>query len=623
MTKMLRGPEPGNMPFHSMFGRVTRLRTRSGLPDSNIRSETGCGRNGRREARSGAGRLGARSLNGASHPAGRVHGFLVVGLVTLLAIGFAGALHAPSSSPATGASSGVHIAQGPPSELGCVSFDTATLTASPTSALPGAYVGLDGTGFSTAPGDTGGYTEFSLATVAGDLIGLDIGFAKATGPGGSFSADLHKGAPGGIASGNYELWAEDGVGDCASALFDVTAAPPPSLGCLSYDATLTASPASGTAGTAVTLTGHDFYPEGSTNIDWGLFDGTGTPVVVGSYPVPFTALFDIPAGYTPGLYAFWGADVNSNCGAALFNLGQYITVTPNQGPSGTLTGASYTVTGYGFSDSSPATVSFNAVLQAPIGCSDGTWTSGDGTNISTDPSGGFVCTFTVPSGTAPATYLVVGTDMDTSTTTPPVNFKVTLPLLKVSPGRGPIGATYTVTGTRFSVMSGATVSFDGVSQTPRACRAGTWMPGDGVTITTGVLGGFVCTFSVPTEVAGTYAVVGTDLATGTPSLPENFKVTAPVITILGSPAPVGASYQETSSGFSSSSGATVSFNGALQTPNSCSIGTFTGTAITSDTAGVFRCTFTVPDVTAPAAYPVVGTDSATGLTSERMFLVTG
>ena len=79
-------------------------------------------------------------------------------------------------------------------------------------------------------------------------------------------------------------------------------------------------------------------------------------------------------------------------------------------------------------------------------------------------------------------------------------FTVTTVHIGVAPTTGVAGSGYTVTGSGFSVSSSATVSFNGVAQTPTGCTDGSFAS---TTITTDGTGGFVCTFNVPTIVRAT------------------------------------------------------------------------------------------------------------------------
>jgi hypothetical protein len=294
-----------------------------------------------------------------------------------------------------------------------------------------------------------------------------------------------------------------------------------------------------------------------------------------------------------------------------------ITLKPLQGP----VGGTYQVKGAGFSVSSGATIAFEGTLQTPNECSKGTFT---GTTITTNATGGFLCSFTVPSESA-RSWPVVGDDLSTSTSSAPRDFVVTIPKITLGVSQGPEGARYTVAGAGFSAASGSAVSFGGAVQTPIACSTGTFT---GATITTASgSGAFRCTFTVPSEIPGHYTILGGDRATGAQTAARSFKVTVPTFTVtpdhglVSGADPAIATYTVIGTGFSVSSGATITFNGALQEPTSCSRGNFGGTTIATTGGGAFECTFTVPTSVA-GHYPVVGTDTATGLTSDRTFTVT-
>jgi hypothetical protein len=325
----------------------------------------------------------------------------------------------------------------------------------------------------------------------------------------------------------------------------------------------------------------------------------------------FTFTVPTVSGYTgpspsSGSERVDGADV----GQAVIFESPKLTLKPLQGP----VGAMYQVKGAGFTVSSGATVSFDGVLEMPNACSHGTFS---GTTITTNTTGGILCTFTVPHEIA-GHYAVVGEDLATSTLTAARTFLVTVPTITLVPGQDPVGARYTVTGVGFDPASGATVSFNGALQTPTACSIGMF---SGTTITTGSGSGtFRCTFTVPSEVAGHYSVVGKDLATSTLTATRSFKVAVPTITLAPNHGPVSGTYTVTGTGFSVSSDVSLSFNGMLQTPSSCTTGSFGGTGITTSASGGFRCVFTVPSESA-GHYAVVGTDTATGLTSTRTFTV--
>jgi hypothetical protein len=190
------------------------------------------------------------------------------------------------------------------------------------------------------------------------------------------------------------------------------------------------------------------------------------------------------------------------------------------------------------------------------------------------------------------------------------------PAIELSPGQGPVGATFQVGGSGFSGSSGATVTFDGVLQTPSACSEGTF---SGTTITTDATGIFVCAFAVPSEIPGSYPVVGEDSATSTPTATEMFTVTTPTIALSPSQGPVGAVYTVGGSGFNALSGAAVSFNGHRQSPAACSEGTPSGTTITTNVMGLFVCSFRVPSEKA-GTYPIMAEETPNGAPTPDLLL---
>ena len=154
------------------------------------------------------------------------------------------------------------------------------------------------------------------------------------------------------------------------------------------------------------------------------------------------------------------------------------------------------------------------------------------------------------------------------------NYRQTSPLITVTPGQGPVGATVTVSGTGFSVSSTVGLVFDGVTIT--SCASGS--------LTTSGTGTFSCTFTVPGGTSGT-SVNATDgsgqYATST------FTVTTPKITVTPGQGPVGATVTVSGTGFSVSSTVGLVFDGVTIT--SCASG-----SLTTSGTGTFSCTFTVP-----------------------------
>jgi hypothetical protein len=381
--------------------------------------------------------------------------------------------------------------------------------------------------------------------------------------------------------------------------------PDPDQGPVGATYLVTGSGFTKSSGATVSFNGVDQAPSTCSN---GKFNGT-TVTTNGSGA--FVCTFTVPSE-SAGYYSLVGTDVaTSATNTTIFTVTvPKITPSPSQDP----VGATYTVSGSGFSLSTGLTISFKGVLQTPSSCSTGTFS---GTTITTaSGTGGFKCTFTVPSESA-GSYSIVGKDKATGLTSART-FTVTVPTIALDPDQGPVGAKYKVTGTGFSALSGATVSFNGMDQAPSTCSNGKL---NGTTVTTNGSGAFVCTFTVPSESAGSHSIVGENTMTNTLTVAKTFRVTVPTITLNPSRGAVGATYTVSGSGFSLSTGLTISFKGVLQTPSSCSTGTFSGTTITTASGtGGFKCTFTVPSESA-GSYSIVGKDKATGLTSAQTFTV--
>jgi len=165
-----------------------------------------------------------------------------------------------------------------------------------------------------------------------------------------------------------------------------------------------------------------------------------------------------------------------------------IKVAPGQGP----VGATVKVSGKGFSmlEALKSLVFDSKKIKT---CTSGSLTaSGTGT---------FSCTFKVPSGTSGS--IVKATNVAGQVATG--KFKVTTPAITVSPKKGPVGSTVTVSGTGFSVSTKlSSLVFDGVKI--KACTKGS--------LTASGKGSFSCAFAVPSGTSGT-TVTATDVGGAT------------------------------------------------------------------------------------------------------------
>jgi hypothetical protein len=127
-----------------------------------------------------------------------------------------------------------------------------------------------------------------------------------------------------------------------------------------------------------------------------------------------------------------------------------------------------------------------------------------------------------------------------------------------------------------------------------------------------------------------FAINVADSASLPSSSGSNASVLVTVSTALFDPAisasalqgPTGASYSVDGSGFSVSAVASVTFDGSLQVPQDCSVGSYSSTAIFTNASGAFSCSFVVP-TEAGGAYSILAEDEGTHTaTTEEMFEVT-
>ncbi len=332
------------------------------------------------------------------------------------------------------------------------------------------------------------------------------------------------------------------------------------------------SPGQGPVGAGVTVSGTGFSASSPVGL---VFDSVpvanctdGSLTAAGTWE-SFSCAFAVPSGTSGTSVVATNAGGQTPTGT--FRVTKpWIGVDPVKGPMG----ATVTLSGTGFSVSSPVELSFDNV--SVNSCTNGSLTTGG--------TGAFSCAFAVPSGTSGTS--VVATDAGGRTTTLP--FAVTKPWIGVNPAKGPVGATVTLSGSGFSVSNPVELSFDNVSV--NSCTNGS--------LTTGGTGAFSCAFAVPSGTSGT-SVVATDAGGRTATLP--FTVTKPWIGVNPAKGPVGATVTLSGSGFSVSNPVEPSFDNVSVT--SCTNG-----SLTTSRTGSFSCTFTVPSGTSGTSVVVTNAD---------------
>jgi hypothetical protein len=197
---------------------------------------------------------------------------------------------------------------------------------------------------------------------------------------------------------------------------------------------------------------------------------------------------------------------------------------------------------------------------------------------------------TLFSGTVDETSWAYGSSItsgrvaNTTVTAPPLSVSVwrglghgshsALPAITVSPTRGPVGASVTVSGAGFSESTKLkSVVFD--SKTITSCSSGSLM--------TTAAGAFSCTIKVPSGASGT-KVTATNV--GGQTATSKFTVTTPKITVAPAKGPVGSTVTVSGTGFSVSSKIGLVFDGVKIT-------TCTKGSLTTSGMGAFSCTFKV------------------------------
>jgi hypothetical protein len=439
-----------------------------------------------------------------------------------------------------------------------VTFSIPAISVTPNAGPVGASVTVSGTGFNAS-------TPIASLVFGGVSISSCASGSLDTGSTGAFSCTLS--VPSGTSGSAVD--ATNAGGQVGATTFGVTVPE------------ITVAPGQGPAGAVVTVSGAGFSESSTVSLN---FDGVAvSSCSSGSLTTDpsgaFSCVVSVPSG-TSGT-TVTATDVGGQMATGTFTVTvPAITVNPTQGPIG----ATVTVSGTGFSESSTASLNFDGVAVST--CASG--------SLGTDVTGAFSCEFSVPSGTSSTTVAAtdVGGQMATGA------FTVTVPAITVSPGQGPIGATVTVAGTNFSVYSTVGLFFDGVSI--GSCTSGT--------LATDGAGDFSCTFSVPSGTSGstvTATDVGGQTATGT------FSVTVPAITVNPSEGPIGAIVTVAGTGFSESSEVQLVFLGV-------SVPTCSGGSLATDSTGDFVCTTSVPS--GASGTTVTATDSG-GQTATGSFTV--
>ncbi|MER7798196.1 hypothetical protein [Microbacterium sp. NPDC096154] len=397
---------------------------------------------------------------------------------------------------------------------------------------------------------------------------------------GSLPTDTCVPIPEGTAPGDYTVIGTDDNGNTAEGPVTVAAPGTPVL-----DAS---SPAP--AGTDITVASGGWDPETDVTLQLADADGNavGDPVVVTTDPngdVPADTVVPVPADAPPGDYTLTATDPDGTSAEDVVEV--YAPTLEATTP--VAAGSCTTVTSGGWIGGSTVTLQLVDGAGAPVGAAAEVAADADG-DVPAD-----TCV-TVPEGTAPGDYSVVGSDANGAEVSAPVEVSevVLTPTLEAS---SPVPA-----GGESELTSGGWLPESVVSFQLHA--ADMTAVGDPVEVTTDADGGVPAGTVVPVPadaVAGEYTVVGTDADGNDAAAPV--AVYAPTLE-ASSPVPAGGESAITSTGWLPESEVTLQLTDADGNPVGDPI------TVTTDANGDVPADTVIPVPTdlAPGAYTVVATD---------------
>src|SRR3989475_1972741 len=314
----------------------------------------------------------------------------------------------------------------------------------------------------------------------------------------------------------------------------------------------------------------------------------GTTVATGFTPVSFTLNNTLQYTLTArgfGSYVFdhWldtGSAVNPRTVSISTNTqitAVYRIVTISLNPSSGPTGTTVTVTGKNFAANSAVTISY-----------DGSAITTTPTTITTDSTGSFTGSITVPASSTAGLHTVKATDAASNSAL--AQFTVTTPSISLSPSSGPAGTTVNISGSNFVANSAISITYDNnpIATTPTP-------------ITTTSTGSFTASITVPSPSnPGSHTVNATDASSNSAS--AQFTVTTPSISLSPSSGPAGTTVNISGSNFVANSAISITYdNNPIAT---------TPTLITTTSTGSFTASITVPSPSNPGSHTVNATDAS-------------
>jgi len=285
--------------------------------------------------------------------------------------------------------------------------------------------------------------------------------------------------------GNYIVEANGNSGDSANVFFTVSTS-------------LSLSTVQGPIGTIVSVSGSGYSSSATSALltFGGVSVGptSGCQLSGGSIVEP--CQFTVPVGLLSGGYSVTASDGAGDNTATQFTIVPSITLSPSKGSAFipvTVTGTGFGSEGLGADSSVTITFSVDNGLGEPYPPSTTDVTPASGCPVSL---GAFSCTFNVPSKYAsPGTLFVVQASGNTGDVGS-AEFSAANPLQIEPISQGPANVELTVSGSGYASDTSVALTFGGQTVTPTSgCPV--------------FYGAFICSFIVPSEPFGNYAIVAT------------------------------------------------------------------------------------------------------------------
>ncbi len=383
------------------------------------------------------------------------------------------------------------------------------------------------------------------------------------------------------------------------------------------------APGQGATGTTITVSGTGFSLSNTVGLTFDSVIVSGCTIgtlTTGAAQGTFSCAFAVPSG-TSGT-TVQVTDVGGQTAKGSFTVTR-IPLSLKDSPTSGSYGKKITITGKGYLPL--ATVSLSGICAPPQGlacyttvftialtaCTDGALLSAN--TVKTDGTGDFICAFAAPPVQSDA-YVITATDQANTATVTFTEIQALLGLM-ISPTSESYGLNTALSGKGYLPLT--LVTLTGVC-TPRSCSTNAVFPIVLASCTIGTLqsahtvvtdgaGDFKCSFPVPAVARGSYTLTAADIYNIDTVV---FTVSQSPLFLQDSPSNGGFGTKITLTGGGYLPLATVTLSGACDSPCSpyssalfpitlaaCSIGVIlSATALETDGAGDFRCTFLTPGV---------------------------